>query len=225
MGFTIKDVQLGHPDFGKAFPCACRTQSIQARQYQRLRAIDGLTQSERAVRFRGLIVEPDNAGAVESVQHALARRRGIITLMGKPGRGKTTLLIAAINEARESNIPAVYARVSDVLDYLRNAYDPGRERELTADQRWNLLTTVDVLALDELDQFKASEWAIEKFFALIDERWRNIDRCVTLLASNTAVANLPDKVTSRLTDRRAQLFQITGPDMRKFNTWPAEGDA
>lgn len=222
MGFYVKDVQPGHPDFGKAISCPCRSQGLMERQYKRLQSIDGLTPDERRVRFAGLVVEPDNTGAYESVQHALARKRGIVTLYGKPGRGKTTLIIAAVNEARERNIPAVYAKVSDVLDYLRSAYDPERAVELSADDRWHLLTTVDVLALDELDQFKTTPWAMEKFLTLIDERWRNIDRTVTLLASNAAVANLPEKVASRLQDRRAHLFHLAGPDMRKFNTWSAD---
>lgn len=192
------------------------------RQYKRLQSIDGLTPAERTIRLSTLHIDDDNRGAHESVTYALQRKRGIITLYGKPGRGKSTLLIAAVNEAREANIPAVYARTSDVLDYLRNAYDPKHDRELSADDRWHLLTTVDVLALDELDQFKTTEWAMEKFLALMDERWRNIDRSVTLIASNAAVANLPEKVASRLQDRRAQLFHLTGPDMRKFNTWSTD---
>ncbi len=222
MGFYLLDVPLGHPDFGKARTCNCRSQGLMERQYKRLQAIDGLTPTERRMRFAGLIVEPENTGAFESVQYALSRKRGIVTLYGKPGRGKSTLMIAAVNEAREANIPAVYAKVSDVLDYLRNAYDPRSDRELTVDDRWHLLTTVDVLALDELDQFKTTEWAMEKFLGLMDERWRNIDRAVTLIASNAAVANLPEKVASRLQDRRAQLFHLTGPDMRKFNTWSTD---
>lgn len=222
MGFYGRDVQPGHPDFGKAIPCACRTKGLMERQYKRLQSIDGLTPTERQIRLSGLHLDDENRGVYESVVYALQRKRGIITLYGKPGRGKSTFIIAAVNEAREVNVPAVYARVSDVLDYLRNAYDPGRERELSADDRWHLLTTVDVLALDELDQFKTTEWAMEKFLALIDERWRNMDRAVTLLASNAAIANLPEKVASRLQDRRSQLFHLTGIDMRKFNTWPTD---
>lgn len=219
MGFCIRDVPLGHPEFGKVFPCACRTQGLLDRQYRRLQAIDGLTPTERRLRFSGLHVDDDNRGAYEAIVYALSRKRGIVTLYGKPGRGKTTLLIAAVNEAREANIPAVYARVSDVLDYLRSAYDPDRERELSADERWRLLITADLLALDELDQFKTTPWAMEKFLALIDERWRNMDRTVTLLAGNTALANLPEKVTSRLQDRRAHIFHLAGIDMRRFSTW------
>lgn len=219
MGFYVKDVQPGHVDFGKAVSCPCRSKGLMERQYKRLQSIDGLTPAERQLRLSNLHVDDDNRGAIEAVTHALSRKRGILTLYGKPGRGKSTLLITAVNEAREANIPATYARVSDVLDYLRSAYDPDRTVELSADDRWHLLTTVDVLALDELDQFKSTPWAMEKFLALIDERWRNIDRTVTLLASNAAVANLPEKVASRLQDRRAHLFHLTGIDMRKFNTW------
>lgn len=223
MGFYTLDVWPGHPNFGKALVCNCRNKGMMERQYRRLQSIDGLTPGERKLRLSGLHVDDDNRGACEAVVGALSRTRGILTFYGKPGRGKTTLLIAAINEAREANIPAVYAKVSDVLDYLRNAYDPARTAELSADDRWHLLTTVDVLALDELDQFKTTEWAMEKFLALMDERWRNMDRTLTLIASNAAVANLPEKVGSRLQDRRANLFHLTGIDMRKFNTWASDG--
>ena len=41
-----------------------------------------------------------------------------------------------------------------------------------------------MLALDELDEFRQSDWAMERFHRLIDERWRSMEERLTLLATN-----------------------------------------
>jgi hypothetical protein len=92
--------------------------------------------------------------------------------------------------------------MTDLLDYLRAAYNPDN-RELSFDSRWDLLVRAEVLALDELDEFNTTPWAMERFLRLIDERWRNMQTRLTLLATNSALSQLPPKVASRLRDGRA----------------------
>lgn len=161
--------------------------------------------------------DEQNTSAAEHVQNAVMRRRGLLTLMGKPGTGKTTMLIRAVNMAREAGVPAVYTTVTDLLDYLRQAYDP--KAVLAFDARWELLVNVEVLSLDELDEFNTTPWAMERFLRLIDERWRAIDSCLTLCATNGRLNMLPDKVESRLRDGRASLFELGGADMRPYQQW------
>jgi DNA replication protein DnaC len=196
--------------------CSCQYGNDQANRQRHLLTIDGLNPFERQFRFTNMQRTKSNAKAVEAVTKALMSRRGIVTLTGEPGRGKTHLLCCAVNEAREASLPAVYTTTSDVLNYLRNAYDPNREDKTDFDRRWDLLVKVDVLALDELDDFNATPWAMEYFLRLMDERWRSINSKITLLATNTAVDNLAPKVASRLKDGRAMVVKVEGKDIRPY---------
>jgi DNA replication protein DnaC len=210
----LADVPVGHPDFGKAIRCTCQANAQAERRRSYLLRIDGLTDQERALRF-GVLERRNNGPAIDVVTAHLMARRGMVTLTGKPGLGKSALLICAVNAAREAGVPAVYTTVTDLLDYLKAAYNPHREG-LDFDDRWDLLVRADVLALDELDEFNSTPWAMERFLRLIDERWRRMESCLTLLATNSRVNSLPDKVASRLRDGRAVVLEMAGPDMRPF---------
>lgn len=196
--------------------CSCQLGKDQERRAAYLLRIDGLTPGERQVRFAEL-VRDYNPDAIARVENATTMRRGIITLTGKPGCGKSALLMCAVNGARDANVPAVYSTVTDILDYLRAAYAPGAD--VSFDSRWDLLVGCEVLALDELDEFNSTPWATERFLRLMDERWRNMDRRLTLCATNARVNSLPEKVSSRLRDGRAQVIEMQPRDMRRYQTW------
>ncbi len=216
MKFYVLDLWPSDPGFGKAIRCECQYGVDMEKRRQNLLKIDGLSPSERTLRFVDL-QGGNNDGALRSVREATKRRKGILTLTGLPGTGKSALLIAAVNEAREGNVPAVYTTVTDVLDYLRQAYAPNTE--LSFDARWDTLVRCEVLALDELDEFNTTPWAMERFLRLIDERWRNMDSRLTLCATNSRINTLPEKVASRLRDGRASVIELAGADMRPYQRW------
>jgi DNA replication protein DnaC len=201
----------------KIVRCRCQSGQDSERRRRYLLRVDGLTPAEREYRFANLRRE-ENGRAIRIVEEAVDWRRGMVTLTGKPGMGKTTLLMCAVNAAREANVPAVYTTVTDLLDYLRAAYNPA-SGELAFDARWDLLVRCEVLALDELDEFNTTPWAMERFLRLIDERWRALDSRLTLCATNARVNALPEKVASRLRDGRAQIVEMAGSDQRPYQAW------
>jgi DNA replication protein DnaC len=217
--WVYRTSDLKHPDFGKAFRCSCRESEDRARRTAWLHSIDGLTAAERTLDFADLLHTPENRPAIEAVTHALRARRGMVTLVGPPGTGKSTLLCCAVNAARAVNIPAVYTTLAGLLDHLRAAYDPGRSDPLPFDGRWDLLVRADLLAIDELDDFSATPWALERFNRLIDERWRHLNERLTLLATNRPLTTFPPKVASRLRDGRAQVAPLPGRDLRPLQGW------
>lgn len=204
----------GHPPIVR---CKCQSGLDVERRHRYLLSIDGLNSTERKMRFGDLIRDEYNGSAIRQVEECVHWRRGIVTLIGGPGVGKSTLLQCAVNEARESNVPAVYTTVTDLLDYLRQAYAPNTE--LSFDARWDTLIRAEILALDELDEFNTTPWAIERFLRLIDERWRAMDRCLTICATNSRLNALPEKVASRLRDGRARVIEMKGQDQRPYQVW------
>jgi DNA replication protein DnaC len=207
------------PRFNKAFRCECRKGVDDARRRKYLEQMDGLRGGEREITFEKLMVTDENYDAVDAIATAVEYRRGLVTLMGGPGTGKSTLLFCAVNALREAHIPSVYTTVTDLLDYLRSAFNPNQPPSDTFARRWELLIDVKVLALDELDEFSATAWAEERFQRLIDERWRSMGDKLTLLATNVSLDRLPDKVASRLRDGRASIIHMGGRDMRPVRRW------
>lgn len=205
------------PDFGKAFPCQCQSANLAERRRLYLLGIDGLQPDERKHTFTEFRITDGNRSAYRAVTEAIIKRKGMITLTGAWGLGKTELLTCAVNAARDAGIPAVYATTAHIMDYLRQAYKPGAEYDI--DQRWDLLTNAEVLAVDELEKFNTTEWALERFSRLIDMRWRAMGNLLTLFATNAELNRLPGDVFSRLQDGRAQVIKLAGPDMRPFNQW------
>lgn len=216
MGWLYAVDHKGEPIWNngtKIVRCDCQRGVDVQRQKARLEALDGLNETERNVLFEYLHMG-HNGSAIRDVEAATAEKHGLITLTGRPGTGKTTLLMAAVNAARNDNTVAVYTTMTDILDHLRQAYAPTAPA-LEADKRWDLLVRADVLAIDELDEFKTTPWANEKFLRLMDERWRRMDKVLTLMALNSPVSALPDKVASRLQSRGARVIVLIGPDMRR----------
>lgn len=221
LGWVCRDVKANHPEFGKAFRCECKTNDDLAHRQRYLLNIDGLTPDDRLRRLEKFKIAPGNRKAYYTIVDAIIKRRGFITLEGAWGLGKTELLMCAVNAARNAGIPAVYTTTAALLDYLRSAYRPGVE--LDADQRWELLISTEVLAVDELEKFNATEWALERFSRLVDERWRRMGRLLTLFATNTVISALPGDIQSRMEDGRAEIIKLTGADMRKLNEWDDAG--
>lgn len=202
--------------------CKCQSGLDVERRRRHLLSIDGLNPVERMICFAELLRNEHNGAAIRQVEQSVDWRRGIVTLTGKPGTGKTTLLQCAVNAAREAGVPAVYTTVTDLLDYLRSAYAPNAEVKF--DARWDLLIRCEVLALDEMDEFSTTPWAMERFMRLIDERWRSLDQCLTLCAMNGRLNALPEKVASRLRDGRARIVEVKGDDQRPYQTWEPKSD-
>lgn len=193
----------------KLVRCACMVAADKDRQSAKLEALDGLTETERQRSFSRTKPHPSQQAVFDCLA---SNETGMVTMQGPPGTGKTHLMQCAVNQARERGKVAVYSTMTDVLDYLRRAFRPGTDEPF--EERWQLLLSADVLALDELDEFSATEWAKERFLRLIDERWRNQHKQLTIVAMNGSLEDLHPKVNSRLS--QGKVFSLTGIDMRRI---------
>lgn len=182
------------------------------RQSEYLRKMDGLTNEMRGWTF-GNTSPNRNSEAWQTARAVAQSPEWFLTLTGPYGVGKTRMLSCIVNEARESRWPAVYLTTAALLDHLRSAYSPGAE--VSYDAMWERVTTARVLALDELDRWNPTPWAQEKFFQLIDARYRAGAEMLTVFATNNDIEGLPGYVQSRMMDRRCRIFKMSGGDVRQ----------
>ena len=95
--------------------------------------------------------------------------RGWLCLMGDYGSGKTHLAASIANDLRERGADVTFATVIDLLDYLRQTFDPHSNSRF--DQRFQDICASPILVLDDLSLANATAWSKEKLFQIIDYRY------------------------------------------------------
>jgi DNA replication protein DnaC len=211
MRFLAHDVEIGDPRFSKITPCPTCSGNLQQVYLQQL---CGLSGAMLALRLVNTTRTADNAAALTAAERVIANPQYMLTLQGEPGVGKTHLLAVIVNEARHAGRTAVYTTTAELMDHLRSAYAPGSN--VTFDGLLDKLTTCTVLCLDEFDRWSPTPWAQEKFFELVERRYRAGEQQLTCFATNAELADLPRYITSRLQDRRCQFVHLAGPDLRRL---------
>ena len=214
MGWLVHDVSPGHALFGSRGLVPCDVCG-QQRQAAYLLDLCGLTGEMLGYTFQTTKRLTANAAAYDAARQVVAYPQWFLTLQGAPGVGKTRLLGTIVNEARAAGRKAVYTTTAELLDHLRAAYAPGVAGALTFDALLDKVTDCTVLALDEFDRWNPTAWAQEKFFQLIEARYRDGERRLTCFATNAELDTLPQYITSRMQDRRCRVYTLSGPDIRR----------
>lgn len=214
-GYFGVNVPINDPRFGRAFPCEC-TAAYRSALLQR---ISGLTGDELALTLDDVLpAGPGTARMLTAARSFLEAPAGMLTLWGGVGNAKTLILQAVVNECIMRGVTAVYITMLDLLDHVRAAYDETESSHEygSASRRLDRFATVPVLAIDEVDKVKASDWTIERESALLDKRYRlGISRMAgTLLAMNKDPHRLPEWIYDRLDDGRNTVIHNADPSMR-----------
>ena len=213
-GWVTLDVPIEDKRFGKAVPCVCRSEE---QRQARLRYLHSICR----IPSRYVGAETDRPDIALAIRES-TRRQQFITVTGPYGTGKTTLLCAAVQQAiTQHMLTSVYVLMADLLDHLRRAYEPNSK--VNGDEFWDTLLACDVLAIDELDRFKTTEWAEQKLFQFVNERY-NRTRGLTLFATNRTVApgmrdgvisETPGYLESRLLESGNRVIVLEGADLRR----------
>lgn len=208
---------------GGLVPCP---QCGAAKQQARLERISGLSADMKTWYLDGFASQFGRHEALDAAREAVAQPRGFLTFHGAWGTGKTYLLASVVNECRRLGMAAVYTTVADLLDEFRTAFNPKAEEGYSA--LWERVISCKVLALDEAEKFRATEWAEERFFALVDNRYRHLGECLTLFATNVPVkrgatiierTSYPGYLEDRLLDGRCRVVAVTGGSVRPHAGW------
>lgn len=165
--------------------------------------------------------------------HHLTQTRAGVYLYGSCGVGKTHLMAALVrndvmnakpkksigynpyrgfNDGPTYNYP-IFGTVPELLYKLRSTYNNNFDSsENTIIESY---TNSETLYLDDLGTEKASEWALEKLFFIIDRRYKNEKRI--LFSSNYSLSQLSNRLDDRIASRIAgmcDVIEMKGPDRR-----------
>ena len=209
-GWLRQDLKPGQPDFGKML--LCPNVSLERLPYAERY---GLTADERGLNWEHVLDLDNVLQAVEALRKTLEQGYGWVYLWGSYGTAKSLLLKASVAQALRQNSPAAYTRMAEILDHLRSAYnttDPSWESE----RRLEWWAGLPVLAIDELDRIRQTDYALERQFLLLDRRYQQAlhRQSVTLIAANSDPANQDGYLFDRIRDGRFAIVHLTGDSAR-----------
>jgi chromosomal replication initiation ATPase DnaA len=204
---TIRyDVELGHPYFGRVFPCPKCQQKV-------IDAACGLKTHERRITLDSLVTKgrPGAAAMLQAATKFIEKPIGFLSLYGSNGNGKTIVLQAIVNACLAKGIQAEYITAKLLMDHLREAFDPKLpETDIVRIRR---LATVPVLVIDEFSDARDTPYAAEMQRHLVNERYRDARTLGTVFAWNVTFDDLPwPSVVSRM--QEFPFVENKDPDLR-----------
>ncbi len=180
--------------------------------------------------FSDYEVTADNSIAVEKAKEFLSTDKGGLFFFGNPGTGKTFLASIVTQEFLKSNKSAIFGDVPTLLEILRSSFD---DESTKITDLMDDLAKVDLLVLDDLGTEIPTEWAVERIYSIINQRY-NAEKPV-IVTSNLELGKLawrlnhpkktykqndekfPNVTGSRIVSRLAQMcerIELTGEDRR-----------
>lgn len=210
--FVRRNVGLDDPDFGKRMLCPrCNGYSdgvqppTQEQLEDRLR-IPSL--------FQGTTLDILSERQAKAIRGIVTDRptQPMLTLAGNVGTGKTTAAVVALKESlRITGRPGRFWPVVDLLERFKASFDEDRATETTA-QIEAEMRAVPLLVLDDIGKQKSTEWAEERVFKLVDERYRS--QKPLIVTTNVPRDRFDDALASRLFGTHSKVVEFTGADRR-----------
>lgn len=153
---------------------------------------------------------------VDSLDEQLRCGRGL-WIFGDTGTGKTTLAMLVSRMALEAGRTVAIYSLPKLLARIRRTYDsePGGDSYLSL---FELLTSVDLLHVDDLGAEKRSDWVLEQLYALVNERYEQHRSIV--VTTNLPHDQLEEQIGTRTVSRLNQVCEevpLFGEDRRFGN--------
>lgn len=139
---------------------------------------------------------------------------GFVLYHGGYGVGKTHLLKSIVNGFRQIHIMAKYSTMADLVASIREKF--GEDNGVRAvEEAIEELRNVRVLCIDEFDRVNNTGWTKETVFRLLNSRYEERDKLLTVLATNTSPDDMPADMgylASRFSG--GIVCEVPPPDMR-----------
>lgn len=199
----VQRIRINAPDFRRFGDNVPLVTDLSAYQQMRFETFDVRTSATRD--------EADNLKRALGAARDYAQNpsMGWVIFSGKHGCGKTHLAAAIANARYEMGEEVMFVTVPDLLDYLRQTFDPGSPARF--DKRFHAVRSVKLLVLDDLSATYSSSWVKEKLFQILDYRYvRRLPTVITTVHSLSQEGEMDARIMTRLLDRRVCMpFAIT----------------
>lgn len=226
-GYFRQDAEPGSAEFGKLVKCEAEIHNV--REFSRLSELSTMNPVDRALRLDDIIETVENKGLLAACREILATPYGFLYIYGGSGNAKSIALKALCNHfTLKGRSPVVYIKFKRLVDLMRDSFTEGSYRQkqrasgiddiqnLGYLDRFERLKQIKVLAIDEFDKARATEFASEFRFDFLDERYEQAVRgeTITLFAANSGPAGLPNALRSRINDGRFEVVENKAGDAR-----------
>lgn len=180
----------------------------------------GIDAGERTLTWDRVKAMNNTDAAAAAVRRVIQRGYGWVYLWGPPGLGKTLVLKIAVAEYLRGRRMGAYTRMAEILDDLRAAFDARNPSE-ESQKRLDWWANLPLLAIDEFDRVRATEYASERRFLLMDRRYEQAlrERSITIMTSNSAPATLDSYLVDRIQDGRFEVVRVQGDSFRPGADW------
>ena len=208
---SVMEFQVAEYDLGSySVPCEICVKLRIDRQTAELQEVSMLTDQEKAYRLDGIKIQKrnDTASMVQACREMLAGNAAMLTIWGTNGNAKSVALIAMVNEFLDRGIPAMYVPSYDLLNWLQDAFHSnGDIKSESMYARLERVKFIRMLAVDEFQGIKITDWRLEQLRNIVDRRWRDgqDNKSFTMFAMNEDPASLEPRIWSRLRDGRNAL--------------------
>ena len=210
-GWYRFEVPVGHPAFGRAYPCECLLAVREVQQVEDLERLSALEPFKDRT-FENFDPKVQGVGDAFELARRFARDPyGWLVLRGGYGSGKTHLAAAIANEALSARAQVLFAVVPDLLDHLRSAFAPNSPVQY--DEMFEGVRTTHLLVLDDLGTESSTPWAQEKLYQIINYRYNY--QMPTVVTTNRRMEQIDERIQSRLRDQAlCKIVELAAGDFR-----------
>lgn len=145
-----------------------------------------------------------------------------LVFSGACGLGKSHLSFAITKELRQEGYKALYIKVTDLFDYIKNTYNP--EARINETQIFKMIDTLDLLVLDDVgsEYVKTNEygyegWASDVLYKVFDIRLNKATVCTTNYSETKLIqkyGNNGQRIMDRMMDL-AKAIRLEGESYRR----------
>jgi DNA replication protein DnaC len=224
-------------DNGDAIACTCRANRVRNAKTRGLitgipkrfagvgLSDDGreITSSGRALNF-----PPDVTRAAlkytRTIDEQIENGKGL-WFEGDTGTGKTTLAMLVSKAVLKSGHSVAIYSMPRLLAEIRNTFDASSTSSYA--QLFAKLTAVDMLHLDDVGAEQQTEWVLEQFYAIVNERYE--DGRPVMITTNLQGSELREQISQRTFSRLIEIcgdpLQLYGEDRRLVVEMPKKASA